>query len=96
MHSHPNFIKDSEYIQDRSIINHILYTCSTEHCHFMKLINIGINDEEAVSLTMEQLPSLNQDGPTQSHYDIDHASALKEFTQFITNTTRDNMESTAA
>ena len=67
-----------------------------EHCHFMKFINIGINNEEAVSLMMEQFLSLNEDSPTQSHHDIDHTSALKDFTQFITNTTRDNTESTAA
>ena len=33
---------------------------------------------------MEQFPSLKEDGPTQPHHDIDHASALKEFTQYIT------------
>ena len=54
----------------------------------MKLFNIGgINEKEAVSLTMEQFPSLKEDGPTQPHHDIDHASALKEFTQFITYST---------
>ena len=26
--------------------------------------------------------------PTQPHHDIDHVSALKEFTQFITNSTQ--------
>ena len=41
----------------------------------MKLINIGIDDGEAVSLTMEQFPSLKEDGPAQPHHDIDHASA---------------------
>ena len=54
----------------------------------MKLRNIGIDDEEAVSLTMMQFPSLKEDGPTQPHHDIDHASALKEFTQFITGSTQ--------
>ena len=54
----------------------------------MKLCNIEINNEEAVSLTMEQFPSLKEDGPTQPHHDIDHASALKEFTQYITYSTQ--------
>ena len=54
----------------------------------MKLINIGIDDEEAISLTIEQFPSLKEDGPTQPHHDIDHVSALKEFTQFITKSTQ--------
>ena len=54
----------------------------------MKLINIGIDEKEAVSLTMEQFPSLKEDGPTQPHRDIDHASALKEFTQYITYSTQ--------
>ena len=51
-------------------------------------MNIGIDTKEAVSLTMEQFPSLKEDGPTQPHHDIDHASALKEFTQYITNSTQ--------
>ena len=50
----------------------------------MKLINIGVDDEEAVFLTMKLFPSLKEDGPTQPHHDIDHATALKEFTQYIT------------
>ena len=78
----PDCIKNSEYFQNRRKIHHIPY--SIEHCYYMKLINIGIDDEEAVSLTMEQFPSLKEDGPTQPHHDIDHASALKEFTQYIT------------
>ena len=82
----PNCIKDSEYLQNKRKIHHIAF--SIEHCYYMKLINIGIDDEEAVSLTMEQFPSLKEDGPTQHHHDIDHASALKEFTQFITNSTQ--------
>ena len=82
----PERIETSEYIQNRRKIHHIAF--SIEHCYYMKLINIGIVDKEAVSLTMEQFPSLKEDGPTQPHHDIDHASALKEFTQFITGSTQ--------
>ena len=82
----PDAIKGSEGLQNRRKIHHIPY--SIEHCYFMKLVNIGIDEEEAVSLTMEQFPSLKEDGPTQPHHDIDHASALKEFTQFITHSTQ--------
>ena len=81
-----NSIKDSEYYQNFRKIHHIAY--SIEHCYYMKLRNIGINDEETISLTMEQFPSLKEDSPTQPHHDIDHASALKEFTQYITNSTQ--------
>ena len=77
-----NDIKNSEYLQNFRKIHHIPY--SSEHCHYMKLINIGIANKEAVSLTMEQFPSLKEDDPTQPHHDIDHALALKEFTQYIT------------
>ena len=83
---HPDDIKYSEYFQNRRKIHHIPY--SIEHCYYMKLINIGIGDKEAISLTMEQFPSLKEDGPTQPHHDIDHATALKEFTQYITNSTQ--------
>ena len=82
----PDAIKASEYTQNRRKIHHIAF--SIEHCYYMKLSNIGIDEEEAVSLTMEQFPSLKEDGPTQPHHDIDHASALKEFTQFITGSTQ--------
>ena len=81
----PESIKASEDLLNRRIIYHIPF--SIEHCYYMKLANLGIDEEEAVSLTMEQFPSL-QDGPTQPHHDIDHASALKEFTQFITRSTQ--------
>ena len=81
----PNCIKDSEYFQRIRKIHHIPY--SIEHCYFMKLVNIGIDEEKAISLTMEQFPSLKEDGPTQPHHDIDHASALKEFTQYNTYST---------
>jgi len=77
----PKFISHSEHIQNKRRIHHTPF--STEHYHFVKLINNGISETEAVSLTIEQFPSLKEDGPTQSH-DIDHASALKEFTQYVT------------
>ena len=78
--------KNLECILNKRKIHHIPY--SIEHCYYMKLVNIGIDEEEeAVSLTMEQFPSLKEDGPTQPHHDIDHASALKEFTQYVTHST---------
>ena len=82
----PDCIEYSEYSQNRRKIYHIAF--SIEHCYYMKLINIGIDVKEAISLTMEQFPSLKEDGPTQPHHDIDHASALKEFTQYITHSTQ--------
>ena len=82
----PDGIEASELLQNRRKIHHIPY--SIEHCYYMKLVNIGIDEEEAVSLTMEQFPSLKEDGPSQPHHDIDHASALKEFTQYITRSTQ--------
>ena len=79
----PDCIKASEYFQNRRKIYHIPF--SIEHCYYMKLVNLGINSKEAVYLTMEQFPSLKELRPTQPHHDINHAVALKEFTQFITN-----------
>ena len=78
----PDAIKNSECMQNFRKIHHIPY--NIEHCYYMKLINIGTDTNEAVSLTMEQFPSLKEDGPTQPQHHIDHASALKEFTQYIT------------
>ena len=81
----PDCIETSEHTQNRRKIHHIPY--SIEHCYYMKLFNIGIDEKEAVSVTMEQFPSLKEDGPTQPHHDIDHSSALKEFTQYVTHST---------
>ena len=83
---HPNCIKASQYLQNKRKIHHIPF--SHEHCYYMKLRNLGNDNKEAVSLTIEQFPSLREDGPTQPHHDIDHASGLKEFTQFIIHTKR--------
>ena len=82
----PDAIKASEYSQNIKKIYHIPF--SIEHCYYMKLRNLGIDDEKAVPLTMEQFPSLKEDGPIQHQDDIDHTSALKEFTQFITGSTQ--------
>ena len=87
---HPHAIKNLEYFQNKRKIYHIPF--SIEHCYYMKLCNIGVDIEEAVSLTMEQFPSLKY-GHTQPHHDIDHASALKEFTQYITNSTQRSTDS---
>ena len=80
----PDLIKDSEYIQNKKKIHHIPF--SSEHYYFMKLINLGIFEKEAVSLTMEQFPSLKEDVP--AYHDIDRESSLKEFTQYITISTQ--------
>ena len=82
----PDAIKNSEYFQNRRKIHHIPF--SSEYCYYIKLVNIGIDDKEAVSLTREQFPSLKDNGPTQTHRDIDHIEALKEFTQYITDSTQ--------
>ena len=80
-----DWIKLLEYCQSKRSkrIHHHPYII--EHCYYGKLVNFGNDDENAVSLAMEQFPSL-KDGPTQSNCarNIDHASALKESTQFIT------------
>ena len=83
------YIKLSENFQNRRKIYHIPF--SIEHCYYMKLQNNGIGEEAAVSLTMEKFPSLKEDGPTQPQGDFEpaRASALEEFTQYITKTSMD-------
>ena len=63
---YPYLIKESEHLQNRRKIHHIPY--SIEHCYYMNLRNIGSDEKEAVFLTMEQFPSLKEDGPTRSMY----------------------------
>ena len=47
-------------------------------------LNSGTETEEAITLIMQQFPSLTEHGPTQPHHDIDHTSFTKELTQYIT------------
>ena len=57
---------------------------SAECCYYIKLCNNGIAPTEAVTLTMEQFPSLTEDGLTQPHYAIDYTLFTEELTQYIT------------
>ena len=77
-----DWIKLLEYCQSKRIH---YYSYIIEQYYYGKLVNFGTDDENAVSLAMEQFPSL-KDGPTQSNCarDIDHDTALKENTHFIT------------
>ena len=83
------FIKLSENFQNKRKIYHIPF--NTEHCYYMKLQNDGFSEEEAVALTMQKFPSLKEDDPTQPRcgFEPARASALKEFTQYITKTSMD-------
>ena len=84
----PDCIKESEYLQNKRKIHHV--PCSIEHCYYMKLKNIGTDDEEAVFLTIKQFPSLKKGSPTHCIYGIDHTSALKEFITYSTQRSTDN------
>ena len=61
--SDPGIVKWSHYLQNRRKICEIPH--SNEHSYFKELIDRGIDDQEAVSLTMEQFPLLNKDGTIQ-------------------------------
>ena len=56
---HPGAIEFSELMQSKRKIHQ--YPYSNEHCYYMELINLGIVEEEAISLTLEKFPAL-QDG----------------------------------
>ena len=76
------FISYSQYLQNKRKIHHTPY--STEHRYFMKLVNNNISNKDATALTMEQFPTLKEDGPTQPYHDMPNAAAIKEFTQYVT------------
>ena len=78
----PKLITLSQALQNARIIHQV--PGSAEYMYYVKLRNKGIEVNEAVTLTMEQFPSLTEDGPTQSHHDVDHTSFTKELTQYIT------------
>ena len=91
----PESVSFSQYLRNKRIIHHNPF--STEQCYYRKCIHEGISDKEAVFLTMEQFPSLKEDGPTQPQQNIGQedgptqpqqnigrAVAVKEFTEYIT------------
>ena len=78
----PWAIDYSKTVQSSRIIHNV--PGSPEYLNYIKLCNIGIGPEEAVTLTMQQFPSLTEDGPTQPHHDVDHTSFSKESPEYIT------------
>ena len=54
---HPGAIEFSKLMQNKRRIHQNPY--SNEHCYYMKLINLEIDDEEAISLTMEKFSILD-------------------------------------
>ena len=78
----PQAILLSQSMQNHRIIHQV--PGSAEFMFFINLCNMGIEYKEAVALTMQQFPSLTEDGPTQPHRDIDYSSFVKELTQYIT------------
>ena len=76
------FIELSQLMQSHRIIHQV--PGSPEYMHYIRLCNSGTETEEAVTLTMQQFPSLTEDGPTKPHHDVDHTSFTKEFTQYVT------------
>ena len=78
----PELITLSQELQNSRIIHQVFG--SAEHMYFIKLCNMGIKFDEAVTLTMEEFPSLTEHGPTQPHHDVDRTSFTKELTQYIT------------
>ena len=78
----PPVIDLSQTMQKYRIIHQV--PGSAEYMCFIKLRNIGVDLNEAVTLTMEQFPSLTEDEPSQPHHDVDHTSFTKELTQYVT------------
>ena len=60
----PDHVTYSEYLQNKR--KYMKFLTASNTSYFMKLKNNGIDDKEAVFLTMEQFPSLQEDGPMHS------------------------------
>ena len=82
--NNPDAIKDSNYFQNRRKIHHIPF--SSEYSYYIRLINLGIDDKEAVSHTVRHFPQLSStpphhdthqpSGSTPIHRDADQASGF--------------------
>ena len=78
----PEVIEIAEYIKNKRNIHRQCY--SAERLYYFKLLNLGIDVKEVVTLTMEEFPSLKDDGHTQPQHNVDRTAIIEELTQYIT------------
>ena len=80
----PIIVATSQYVQNKRKINERPF--SAVRMFYLVMVNSGLEDEEAVSRTMEKFPMLKEEGSPQVHYDVDHASVLSEVSKYISET----------
>jgi len=78
----PAVIEIADYIKNKRRIHQHCY--SAERLYYFKLLNLGIDVKRVVSLTMEEFPSLKEDGHTQPQHNVDRTAIIEELTQYIT------------
>ena len=80
----PKIIKISQHMQNKRKIHE--HPFSVIRMFYLKKVNSGVVDEEAVTHTMEKFPALKEEGSPQVHYDVDRASVLSEVSKYINQT----------
>ena len=77
----PKIIAISQYMQNKRKIHERPFSAVRQF--YLKMVNSGVEDEEAVARTMEKFPTLKEEGSTKVYYDVDRASVLSEVSKYI-------------
>ena len=77
----PKMIEISQHIQDKRRIHMKPYSAEREY--YLKLVNSGVDEESAVSYTIEQFPSLKQKEVAHTQDCSNHAAIREELAKYI-------------
>ena len=80
--SDPDLVAISQYVQKKRKIHQFPF--SVERLYYFQLLNLGIDIQRVVDVTMEKFPSLRDNQPTQFSSDSDQNTIVREITQYIT------------
>ena len=83
--SDPDVVTVSQYMQKKRKIHQLPF--SVERLYYFQQLNLGIDIQRVVDLTMEKFPSLRDSQPTQLHNDNDQTTIVREITQYVTKKT---------
>ena len=87
----PGLIRISQHIQNKQRIH--LKPYSAEMLCYLKLVNSGIDDETAVSCTIEQFPSIKEKEDIQTQDSSNQAAIQEEIAKYINITSRSSGQS---
>ena len=80
--SDPDIVAISQYVQKKRKIHQFPF--SVERLYYFQLLNLGIDIQKVVDVTMEKFPSLSDNQPTQLYSNSEQTTIVREITQYVT------------